>query len=134
MTVLESSGRRAVTHWETLQLFEEDRLSLLELRLETGRTHQIRVHFSKMGHPVVGDPVYGSSGWLKQVPDIELRGLLSGLGRQALHARILGFEHPVKKVFLEFESPIPLDIMKILEYLCRKYGFQSPLFSPVQLI
>ena len=130
MTVLQSIGRRAVTHWETLQLFEEDRLSLLELRLETGRTHQIRVHLAKMGHSVVGDPVYGSSGWVKQVSDLELRGLLLNLGRQALHARILGFEHPLKKAFLEFESPLPLDIMQILEYLCRKYGFKSSLLDP----
>ncbi|MBN2427346.1 MAG: RluA family pseudouridine synthase [Deltaproteobacteria bacterium] len=126
MTVLRSSGRRAVTHWKTLQLFEDDHLSLVELRLETGRTHQIRVHFAQIGHPIVGDPVYGSNKWLKQVADAELRGLLLKLERQALHARILGFEHPQKGSFLEFESSLPPDIMEILEYLCLKYGLKSP--------
>ena len=128
MTVLSISGRRAVTHWKTLQLFEEDQLSLVELKLETGRTHQIRVHFAKMGHPVVSDPVYGSIGWLKQMPDVKLRELLLTLKRQALHARTLGFEHPAKKEFLEFESPIPEDIMKILEYLWQKYGLEKSPF------
>jgi 23S rRNA pseudouridine1911/1915/1917 synthase len=129
MTVLPASGRRAVTNWKTLQLFEEDRLSLVELRLETGRTHQIRVHLAKMGHPVVGDPVYGNSGWVKQIKDIKLRGLLMNLNRQALHARILGFEHPSKNQFLEFESPVPVDMMEILEYLFEKYELE-----PVRLL
>ena len=80
MTVLQSSGRRAVTHWETLQLFEEDRLSLLELRLETGRTHQIRVHLAKMGHSVVGDPVYGSSGWCETGIRFRTAGVASEFG------------------------------------------------------
>jgi 23S rRNA pseudouridine1911/1915/1917 synthase len=132
MTVLPSAGRRAVTHWHVLQVFEDDYLSLVELRLETGRTHQIRVHFAQMGHPVVGDPIYGSNRWLKQMADSELRGMLLNLERQALHARVLGFEHPQKGVFLEFESPLPSDIMEILEYLCRKYRLDV-FFRPFDL-
>lgn len=125
MAVLPHTGRRAVTHWKTLQLFTEDRLSLLELRLETGRTHQIRVHLARTGYPLAGDQVYGNSGWLKQMADLELRSLLLNLRRQALHARVLGFTHPIKKGFYEFESPLPFDLMRILDYLYVKYGLKS---------
>lgn len=115
------AGRRAVTHWRVLRRFDRDRLSLVELTLETGRTHQIRVHFSEMNHPVVGDPVYGSSGRTQTVPDTELRQQLVSLHRQALHARLLGFIHPATGNYMEFESPLPQDLRQILDYLERKY-------------
>lgn len=114
-------GRRAVTHWRTLRRFDLDRLSWLELTLETGRTHQIRVHFSEMNLPLVGDPVYGSQKKDNAVADPELRRLLQGLGRQALHARLLGFQHPVSGEYLEFSSPLPDDLQGILTYLENKY-------------
>jgi 23S rRNA pseudouridine1911/1915/1917 synthase len=115
------SGRRAVTHWRVLRRFDKERLTLVELSLETGRTHQIRVHFSEMNHPVVGDPVYGSSGRAQALTDPELRQRLLALHRQALHARVLGFIHPATGTYMEFESPLPEDLREILDYLDRKY-------------
>ncbi len=97
------SGRAAVTHWQV-----ERRLSgfaLLRVRLETGRTHQIRVHLASAGLPVVGDPVYGGGRAVAR----EL-----GLGRQALHAALLGFEHPVSGERLRFRSPLPADLGGVL--------------------
>lgn len=115
------NGRRAVTHWQVLQRFPDDRLTLVELNLETGRTHQIRVHFAEMNLPLVGDPLYGKSSRIKELKDGELRTLLSSLGRQALHAKILGFTHPISGNYMEFESPLPEDLQVILTYLHKKY-------------
>jgi len=114
-------GRRAVTRWKVLQRFDQDRLTWLRLTLETGRTHQIRVHFAEMNHPLVGDPVYGSSKKTGTIKDIELRKLVETLARQALHARLLGFEHPAKGEYLEFRSEPPEDLQRILSYLAEKY-------------
>jgi 23S rRNA pseudouridine1911/1915/1917 synthase len=119
------SGRRAVTHWRVLRRFDQERLTLVELTLETGRTHQIRVHFSEMNHPVVGDPVYGSSGRVQALTDPELRKRLLSLHRQALHARVLGFIHPATGTYMEFESPVPADLREILDYLETKYGLKA---------
>lgn len=110
-------GRRAVTHWEVLRTFPRERLSLLELTLETGRTHQIRVHLSEMKLPLVGDPVYGQSSRLAAVDDPQLRNALQLLGRQALHARLLGFVHPASERYMEFTSPLPADLAGILAKL-----------------
>jgi 23S rRNA pseudouridine1911/1915/1917 synthase len=115
------AGRRAVTHWRVLKRYDADRLTLVELTLETGRTHQIRVHFSEMNHPVAGDPVYGSQGLLKGMADPVLRGKLQQMKRQALHARLLGFIHPVSGEYMEFESPLPADLRDIVDYLEKKY-------------
>jgi 23S rRNA pseudouridine1911/1915/1917 synthase len=119
------SGRRAVTHWRVLRRFDQERLTLVELTLETGRTHQIRVHFSEMNHPVVGDPVYGSSGRAQALTDPELRKRLLSLHRQALHARVLGFIHPATGTYMEFESPVPADLREILDYLESKYRLKA---------
>ncbi len=116
------AGRRAVTHWEVLQRFDRDRLTCVELTLETGRTHQIRVHLSEMNLPVVGDPVYGAQKKSNAIGDARLRSLVQGLKRQALHARHLGFRHPVTGEWLEFESCLPDDMSAILEYLQKKYS------------
>jgi 23S rRNA pseudouridine1911/1915/1917 synthase len=88
-----------------------DAISLVRLRLETGRTHQIRVHLAHLGHPVVGDPVYGSGFKAKaQALPERSQDALRHLGRQALHAAELGFEHPVTGKKLRFTSPLPDDI------------------------
>ena len=115
------NGRRAVTHWQVLQRFPDDRLTLVELNLETGRTHQIRVHFAEMNFPLVGDPLYGKSNRIKELKDVALRTLLLALGRQALHAKILGFTHPISGNYMEFECPLPDDLQVILNYLQEKY-------------
>jgi 23S rRNA pseudouridine1911/1915/1917 synthase len=111
-----SSGKKAVTHWEKIEEFG-DLFTLLLVRPRTGRTHQIRVHLSHEGHPIVGDPVYGRrkhqrshalSGMIPSVPEIP---------RQMLHARKLGFFHPEKGEYCEFEAPMPTDMAKCVEAL-----------------
>ena len=121
------TSRHAVTHYAVLEIFRDAEgvpiASLLELQLETGRTHQIRVHLAHNGHPVLGDPVYGS-GFAASARrlDEKARAALQNLGRQALHAAGLGFEHPVTGKQLAFESPLPADLMALLEALRRAMG------------
>jgi 23S rRNA pseudouridine1911/1915/1917 synthase len=103
-------GKRAVTHWKRLDVLKD--AALVECRLETGRTHQVRVHMASMGHPLIGDPVYGRSG--------KTHGkLLKELGfhRQALHAAELGFTHPVTRNRLSFSSPMPPDMQELFNAL-----------------
>ncbi|MCP3734437.1 RluA family pseudouridine synthase [Sphingomonas sp. RP10(2022)] len=103
-------GKRAVTHFRTMEVLRE--AALVECRLETGRTHQVRVHMASIGHALLGDPVYGrtKSGH---------KALLETLGfrRQALHAAHLGFIHPVKSTALAFESPMPADMQELFTEL-----------------
>lgn len=113
----DGTGKPAATHYRTVRRFGES-AALLECRLETGRTHQIRVHLSHIGHPLVGDPVYGRgrSGRLSGLPDA-VRDRLRGFPRQALHAAVLGFPHPVTGTELRFESPLPSDFEALLSDL-----------------
>jgi 23S rRNA pseudouridine1911/1915/1917 synthase len=109
-----AGGREARTRYRTLERFHG--CSLIELELETGRTHQIRVHLASIGHPVVGDPVYGGAQW-KGVQEGRVRSLLRSLGRQALHASRLELVHPRSGEPLVFESPLPEDIQRVVEGL-----------------
>ncbi|EDP64730.1 Pseudouridylate synthase, 23S RNA-specific [alpha proteobacterium BAL199] len=115
----EGSGKAAVTHFRTVRAFNEA-ATLLECRLETGRTHQIRVHLTHIGHPLVGDPVYGRgrSAKLGGLPE-ETRDRLHGFSRQALHAAVLGFNHPITGEPLRFESPLPEDLAALIDDLDR---------------
>ena len=99
-------GKRAVTHYRMIEPLRES--ALVECRLETGRTHQVRVHMASLGHPLLGDPVYGRARPAH-------RELLKRLDfhRQALHAAGLGFVHPVSKENLSFQSPLPSDIQEL---------------------
>ncbi|SHI93163.1 ribosomal large subunit pseudouridine synthase D [Malonomonas rubra DSM 5091] len=115
-------GKRAVTHWQVLQRFPSDGLSLVECRLETGRTHQIRVHLSEMNLPLAGDPLYGGLSRLKNLSDTKLRALLQQLPGQALHARVLGFEHPNSGKYMEFSSELPQAFAAVVDYLEKKYA------------
>ena len=101
-----SRGKRAVTHWKRLEVLKD--AALVECRLETGRTHQVRVHMASLGHPLLGDPVYGRAGKSNGILLKEL-----GFHRQALHAAQLGFTHPVTKNRLSFSSPMPADMQEL---------------------
>ena len=116
-----AGGRRAVTRMRLLERFELGRAgaALVECRLETGRTHQIRVHATHAGHPLIGDPVYGRARSLPESLPDALRSALRGLGRQALHAASLGFPHPVTDTWLSFEAPLPQDMANLLAKLRR---------------
>jgi 23S rRNA pseudouridine1911/1915/1917 synthase len=109
------SGRTAITHWEVLERYagadQKGVASLVECRLETGRTHQIRVHLAAIGHPLLGDSVYGPGFKTKasQLPG-RARDALAALDRQALHAHILVLEHPVTGELLHFRSELPADL------------------------
>jgi 23S rRNA pseudouridine1911/1915/1917 synthase len=112
MAIVEDGrGKRAVTHYRLLSPLRA--ASMVECRLETGRTHQVRVHMTSLGHPLLGDPVYGRAG--KTVH----RELLNRLdfNRQALHAAELGFVHPVTKQLLSFESDLPSDMQELFSAL-----------------
>ncbi len=115
-------GRRAVTHWQVLRRYERERLTLLELTLETGRTHQIRVHLAEMNLPVVGDPLYGSAHHARDLADVRLRRLIEQLDRQFLHAWLLGFVHPFSGAALEFSAPLPPELQRVIDYLESKYA------------
>ncbi|MGB3166467.1 MAG: RluA family pseudouridine synthase [Alteraurantiacibacter sp.] len=105
-----SRGKHAITHYTTFERL--DHASLVECRLETGRTHQVRVHLSSIGNPLLGDPVYGR-------PPAALRPLLKALDfrRQALHAAVLGFVHPVTGNRLSFSSELPRDMAELIDQL-----------------
>lgn len=115
-------GRPAATRWRVLQRFEQ--ITWVEIALETGRTHQIRVHFSHLGHPVVGDPTYGRDGlWVQRFAGPErgfYRDLARRLNRQALHAYHLAFDRPGDGQRVRCESPIPNDMEAALRGLTEK--------------
>jgi 23S rRNA pseudouridine1911/1915/1917 synthase len=116
-----ADARHAVTHYRVLERFGDDGAgsplaSLVECRLETGRTHQIRVHMAHIGHPVLGDPDYGQGFRTKanRLPE-PLRGMVQAFPRQALHARLLGFDHPATGEHMRFEADLPADMAALVE-------------------
>ena len=116
MTTIETGGRHAVTHYEVLERYPQ--FARVQLTLETGRLHQIRVHLQHIGHPVVGDAVYG--GEQRALNDADtpaLKQVLSQLKRQALHARLLGFEHPATGKRLTFSAEMPKDMQQVVDAL-----------------
>jgi len=118
MAVLREGGKAAVTRYRVLRAFK-DVAAVVECRLATGRTHQIRVHMTERGHPLIGDPTYGdrrSLGRLRSMPS-EMRERLTSFPRQALHAILIGFHHPVSGEYLEFSSHLPRDIEELVTLL-----------------
>ena len=113
-----TSARHAVTHYRRTASFAEGQVSLVECRLETGRTHQIRVHMAYIGHPVLGDALYGPGMKSRTVHlDSEQKSALETLNRQALHAAALGFEHPITGEAHFYEAPLPDDLQKLADSL-----------------
>lgn len=110
-------GKHAVTHYRVLERFGP--VTLIECKLETGRTHQIRVHLQYIGHPLFGDPKYGGNVAVKGSPGGKynsfLRNCFSILPRQALHAKTLGFTHPKTNEYIGFDSDLPQDMLEIIE-------------------
>lgn len=116
MSVSLSDGKTASTEWETLSIYSLG-FSLLKIIIHTGRTHQIRVHMAYMGHPVVGDFLYGygKRWWKRQFSAIE--DLSSIVKRQMLHSKLIGFIHPDSKRYVEFNAPVPEDMVFFLRWL-----------------
>ncbi len=115
MSTRSRRGKEAVTHWRVCERYEA--ATLLELDIETGRTHQIRVHMNALGHPVVGDIVYGGAKKTRSVENPIVRAALQGMKRQALHAIRLCFTHPIRGDALTFTSPLPADMAGLCEAL-----------------
>ena len=118
MAVEHLHGKEAVTHYRIKQRFEG--LTHLDVKLETGRTHQIRVHLSHLHYPIVGDDTYGGRARLPPGCSDELAAALKAFPRQALHARRLGLTHPVSGEYLEWESALPEDMQQLLAVLQRE--------------
>jgi 23S rRNA pseudouridine1911/1915/1917 synthase len=116
MAVVKDSGRAAITHYKLLEPFG-DLAALVECRLGTGRTHQIRVHMAHLGHPVVGDATYGRPPAAKLRHWPAVRSLADSLQRQALHAGVLGFRHPTRAEDLSFSSALPLELERLVATL-----------------
>jgi 23S rRNA pseudouridine1911/1915/1917 synthase len=108
-------GKLAVTHYKVTS-WHPTGVSLVELRLETGRTHQIRVHLSETGHPIVGDLTYGAGKRVKSLKSIHLRKIVEEMPRFALHAMELGFIHPRSKKRILLRAPWPKDLLPIVEH------------------
>ena len=120
MDVSQTKGKLAITNYKTIEIYENSRvptLSLVECRLKTGRTHQIRVHMKFKGNPILGDKSYKKK--LKKLKDVdpELNEIIKKIDRQCLHAKSLGFLHPTKNQRLFFESKLPNDLHKIVKKL-----------------
>ena len=118
MSVRTKKGRPAITRWRVIERL--DGFTLLEIFPQTGRTHQIRVHLSSMGHPLLGDPLYGRKGRPGSIHDPVLRESVKRIDRQALHACRLGFNHPQTGERIRFDSPMPQDMREVLEWLRSK--------------
>jgi 23S rRNA pseudouridine1911/1915/1917 synthase len=115
MSTRTKKGRTAITRWKVLERL--DGFTLLEIFPQTGRTHQIRVHLSSMGHPLLGDPLYGRKGRPGAIHDPLLKECVKRMNRQALHAHRLGFHHPRTGERVQFVSTVPRDMMEVLEWL-----------------
>ncbi len=118
MITCKQTGRTAISHYQTLQVFGNKFASLLQCRLETGRTHQIRVHFESEKHSLIGDQLYNSCQ--KMLPSncsAEFRNYLQSLKRQALHSNVLEFMHPILEQKMHFTCPLPPDLAKLQEFL-----------------
>jgi 23S rRNA pseudouridine1911/1915/1917 synthase len=116
--VTEGKGKPAFTRYRVERAFKTH-AAQVECRLATGRTHQIRVHFAHLGHPLIGDPVYGPRAGRAVARTGPMGIRIAAFPRQALHARLLGFTHPIENRSLQFESPVPTDLQELAQSLER---------------
>jgi 23S rRNA pseudouridine1911/1915/1917 synthase len=128
------NGREAITHWQLLESYSgtdgKPVASFLVCRLETGRTHQIRVHLAHAGHPLLGDETYGTGYRTKAVHlPPAAQAALADLGRQALHAYLLGFEHPISGEELQFRSELPADLARLRDALLEAHASRETVKS-----
>lgn len=127
MAVVKFGGKEAITHVKVLERYHAH--SYIECELETGRTHQIRVHMKEARHPLAGDPVYGNPRHVCSQP---VKDAVKGLARQALHAYRLRFIHPKSGEEVAFETPIPADMYHLLSVLRLESGLHSSLSHEVE--
>ncbi|CAG7857669.1 partial Ribosomal large subunit pseudouridine synthase D, partial [biofilm metagenome] len=113
--VVRQSGKEAVTHYRVVQRYKQ--YTLIQLQLETGRTHQIRVHMAHIRYPLLGDPVYGGRFQMPPHCSPELEQVLRSFKRQALHAAKLGLQHPETDDYVEWEQPMPEDMINLVQAL-----------------
>ncbi len=120
MVVVRSGGRVAVTHYQVEKAYLDGLFSLISCKLETGRTHQIRVHLNSIGHSIIGDQTYcGCKGSLGEITDI--KNIIKEFPRQALHSSEISFIHPISKKEMSFKSQLPLDIDNLKQALETNY-------------
>ena len=120
MEVSQTKGKSAVTNYKTLEIFQNNKvptLSLIECKLDTGRTHQIRVHMTYKGNPIVGDKLYKKKNKKFKKIDVELNSIIKNIDRQFLHAKFLGFVHPLSNKEVHFEIPLPKNLSKLVKKL-----------------
>ena len=120
MEVSQTKGKSAVTNYKTLEIFQNNKvptLSLIECKLDTGRTHQIRVHMSYKNNPIVGDKLYKKKNKKFKKIDVELNSIIKNIDRQFLHAKSLGFVHPLSNKEVHFEIPLPKNLSKLVKKL-----------------
>ena len=117
MSVAKIGGKEAITHYTTDKLFLGGKLSLITCKLQTGRTHQIRVHLSHLGHSIVGDQTYGSNNKKISILEPQIQGIFKNFTRQALHSYYLAFNHPANGELIEFEIHIADDILELITIL-----------------
>ena len=116
MAIVSCGGKTAITHYKTIQIFGRS-AALVQCNLETGRTHQIRVHLSSIGHALIGDKVYVKNKKSEQAVFEKLKCCINSFPRQALHAKSLGFIHPRTGEQMSFNSELPEDMQTLLEQL-----------------
>ncbi|MDD5455212.1 MAG: RluA family pseudouridine synthase [Candidatus Ratteibacteria bacterium] len=120
MSVFSAKVRESTTFFRVLEIFQD--FTLLELKPKTGRTHQIRVHLSSIGHPIIGDEVYGGK---KRIASSSLKGIKDKIERQFLHAQKLRFYHPKLKKIMEFSAPLPEDMQYVIDWARKNKSMQN---------